>query len=111
MALVERLCQIPSDDPGGEPNARHIALNPFCEAMFSLLGGYHTVTEVKAFYAMTVEDEAEFDTLVGRVTAHADDYHRDRAVHRIRSILTFWEQGDVPSYMSAAEIRAQLNAI
>ena len=105
MALVERLCQVDS-----EPQERHIALNPFCEALFSVLGGYHTVSELKAFYSMTPADEAEFDALVGRVTANPDDYRRDRAVHRIRSILTFWE-AELGPYDEVSEIRAWLNAV
>lgn len=105
MALVERLCQADS-----EPQERHIPLNPFCEALFSVLGGYHTVAEIKAFYNMTAEDEAEFDALVGRVTAYPNDFRRDRAVHRIRSILTFWE-AEIGAYDSVSEIRAWLNAV
>lgn len=107
MALVERLCQIYEDDE----EYLNIALNPFCEAQFSILGGYHTASEVKAFYNMSPEDEAEYDTLFARIAAYPDDYRRDRAVHRIRSILTFWEQGDVPSYMTVEEIRAHFNAV
>lgn len=105
MALVERLCQIDS-----EPQERHIALNSFCEALFSILGSYHTIAEIKSFYSMTSEDEIEFDVLVGRVTAYSDDHSRDRAVHRVRSILTFWEAGIGP-YNSVAEIQTRLNTI
>ena len=112
MALVERLCQIDEDEPGGEPQERHIALNPFCEAMFGILGGYITISQVKAFYSMTAEDEAEFDTMIGRVQAYnANSLQRGYSVHRIRGIMTFWEQGDVPGYTTVAEVRAQLNAI
>lgn len=110
MALIERLMQIDPGEPGGEPYDRHMALNPFCEAIFSILGGYHTIAEVKAFYAMTPADEAEFDTLVTRVTAHPNDHHRDRAVHRIRSILTFME-AEITGYTTVSQIRAWFNAI
>lgn len=105
MALIERLCQVSS-----EPPARHIALNPFCEALFSILGGYHTIAEIKAFYSMTAEDETEFDALVGRVTVYPDTHERDRAVHRIRSILTFWE-AEIPAYDTVTEIRDLLNVV
>jgi len=111
MALVERLCQVEPEDPGGEPYERHIALNPFCEACFSVLGGHHTASEIKAFYNMTPADEVEFDALLGRVTAHPPDHSRLLAVHRIRSILTFWEQGEVPGYTMVSQIRAWFNTI
>lgn len=111
MALIERLCQIDEDDPGGEPQERHIALNSFCEALFSVLGGYHTVTQIKGFFNMTAADIVEMDTLVSRITAHADDHERDRAVHRVRSILTFWELGEVAGYLTVADIRGKFNTI
>ena len=105
MALVERLCQVDPDE------SRNIALNSFCEGLFSVLGGYITNSQVKAFYSMTSEDETEYDTLVGRIVAYDDNWHRDRAVHRVRSVLTFWEQGNVPGYQTVSEIRSQLNAV
>ena len=114
MALVERLCQVDLDEPGGEPSERHIALNPFCEALFSILGGYVTVSQLKAFYNMTPEDEAELDTFVDRILAYSATSNqnlRERAVHRVRGILTFWEQGDIPGYMTVANIRSQLNTV
>jgi len=111
MALIERLCQIEPDEPGGEPYERHIPLNPFCEALYSVLGGYHTNAELKAFWDMTTADETEYDALVTRVTAYPNDHRRNRAVHRVRSILTFWEMESVPGYMTVAQIRAHFNAI
>jgi len=110
MALVERLCQIDVGDPGGEPQERHIALNPFCEALFSILGGYHTVPELKTFYAMTAEDVTEFDALVARVAAYPSLDMRMLAVHRVRSIMTFWE-AEIPVYSTVTAIRNWLNTI
>lgn len=107
MALVERLCQIYEDDE----SYLNIALNPFCEAQMSILGGYITASQVKAFYAMDTEDETEYDTLIARVQAYPQAASRLLAVHRIRTILTFWEQEGLPGYTTVAEIRAQLNAI
>lgn len=107
MALIERLCQIHEE---GEYHL-NIALNPFCEALFSVLGGYHSVDDIKSFYDMTAEDITEMDALVARIIAYPNDYRRDRAVHRVRSILTFWEQGDVPGYQTVAQIRAKMNTI
>lgn len=105
MALVERVCQVEADE------SRNIALNPFCEAVFSVLGGYITIAQTKSFYDMTPEDEAELDTLVAQIQAYPQMAQRILAVHRIRSILTFWEQGDVPGYQTVAEIRSQFNTI
>ena len=121
MALIERLCQVDPDEPSGEPQERHIALNPFCEALFSILGGYYTVTQIKSFYAMTAEDIAEMDALVARITLYpADSVPRMIAVHRVRSILTFWEQsgyrepGDpeyIPGYSTVADIREKFGEV
>lgn len=121
MALIERLCQVDPDEPNGEPNERHIALNPFCEALFSILGSYHTVAQLKSFYAMTAEDEAELDALITRITAHpVTNGERMLAVHRVRSILTFWEQSGgrepghheyIPGYSTVADIREKFGEI
>jgi hypothetical protein len=108
MALIERLCQVEEDE------SRNIALNPFVEGLFSILGGYITVAQMKTFYAMDVDDEAEMDTLIGRITAYSATSatnDRDRAVHRVRAIMTFWEQGDIPTYNTVAGIRSHFNAI
>ncbi len=107
MALVERLCQVYENDQ----SYLNIALSPFCEALFSILGAYITVAQLKSFYAMSAEDEAEADVLVGRITGYPKDVQRDRAVHRVRCILTFWEQADVPGCQTVAEIRARLNEV
>ena len=81
MALIERLCQVNPLEPGGEPQERHIALNPFVGGIFSVLGGYHTLLEFKNFYAMTAEDIVEMDVLIGRITAYpADSVQRMVAV-------------------------------
>ena len=107
MALVERLCQVYEQ----QEEWKNIALNPFCEALFSVLGGYHTVAEVKAFYSMDAEDQAEMDTLVGRITATPQMIDRAIRVHRVRAILTFWEQGDISTYNTVAGIRQHLNNV
>ena len=103
--LTVRLCQEDQDE------ARNIALNPFCEALFSVLGTYHTIAQVKNFYNMTAEDQTQMDSIVSQVMAYPQKVDRTIAVHRIRSILTFWEQGDVPSYMSVDDIDTHLNAL
>ena len=107
MPLIERLCQVDS-----EPQERHIALNPFCEILFRVLDGRHTVQDVKTFYDMTTEDETEFDALVNRVTTRSTLYERMLAVHQIRAILTLWEIHDdyaLPPYDTVQDIRTELN--
>jgi hypothetical protein len=104
-SLTLRLCQVDPDE------ARNIALNPFCEALFSVLHGSHSVTGVKGFYNMTAGDEAAFDVLVGKVTSTLDLTERIVRIHRIRSILTFWEQGDIATYQTPDGIETHLLAI
>ena len=121
MALIERLCQVDPDEPDGESYERHIALNPFVGGIFSVLGGYHTLLEFKNFYTMTAEDIVEVDVLIGRITAYpADSVPRMLAVHRVRSILTFWEQsggldagdpGYISGYSTVADIRERFGEI
>ncbi len=121
MALIERLCQVDPDEPNGEPTERHIAISPFVGGIFSVLGGYHTLLELKNFYAMTAEDIAEMDVLITRITAYAvDSVPRMLAVQRVRSILTFWQQsggrspgdtGYIAGYSTVADIRGHFTTI
>jgi len=104
-SLTIRLCQ---QDPD---HARNIALSPFCEALFSVLHGTHSVAGIKGFYNMTTSDADAFDVLVGKVTSTLDLTERAVRIHRIRSILTFWEQGDVASYQTPDDIETWLLAI
>ena len=106
-SLTLRLCQM-YEYP---EYYRNIALNPFCEALFSVLHGSHSVAGVKGFYAMTAEDAAAFDVMVGKVTSTLDLTERMVRIHRIRSILTFWEQGDISTYNTVNGIRTHLNNI
>lgn len=106
-SLTLRLCQ----EYEGDEYYRNIALNPFCEALFSVLHGTHSVAGVKSFYNMTTEDADAFDVLVSKVTSTLDLAERAVRIHRIRSILTFWEQGDVASYQTPDEIETWLLAI
>lgn len=121
MPLIERLCQVAPDEPNGEPYERHIALSPFVGGIFSVLGGYHTVAQLKNFYAMTAEDIVELDVLIARITAYAaSSVPQMLAVQRVRSILTFWEQsggrspgdtGYIAGYSTVADIRGHFSTI
>ena len=112
MALVERLCQIDPDEPGGEPYERHIATEDFIGGLWDVLGGYHTVTAVKTFYDMTPADEAEMDTLVSQINGVPKLEKTMGRVQRVRSILTKWDRKEdlnVPGYDTVNDIRTQLN--
>jgi hypothetical protein len=107
MALVERLCQTYS----GDEEYLNLAISPFVEACFSVLGSWHTVAEMKAFYQMRPEDEVEFDALIQRINARGTIQNRMLGVERLYAILTFWEWGAVPGYQTVSQIRAWINAI
>lgn len=114
MALVERLCQIDPGEPGGEPYERHIALNDFVEGLYDILGGYHTVIQMKTFYNMTPEDEVEFDEILSQIQSVAQLQRRLGRIHRVRSILTKWERKDdlnLTGYDAVSDIRTHLNNI
>jgi hypothetical protein len=104
-SLTIRLTQTDEDE------TRNIALNPFVEALFSILHGSHSIAGIKGFYNMTPSDEAAFDVLVSQVTSTLDLTERIVRIHRIRSILTFWEQGDIASYQTPDDIETWLLAI
>lgn len=104
-SLTIRLCQTDPDP------ARNIALNPFVESMYSALGGWHTRSNIENFYNMTAADITAFDVLVDKIISTTDLTERVYRIQRIRSILTFWEQGDVPTYQDEDSIETHLLAI
>ena len=104
-SLTIRLCQVDPDED------RNIPLNPFVEALFSLLHGVHSIAGVKGFFNMNASDEAAFDVLVSKVTSTTELVERIVRIHRIRSILTFWEMGNVSTYLTPDDIEAHLTAI
>jgi hypothetical protein len=110
MALIERLCQVDPDEPGGEPKERHIAIHDWIAAQTMVLAGVHTVAQVKTFYAMTAEDEAEYDTIIGLITDHNQIYNRMLAVRHMEAVLHFHERRhDVTTpYNTVAGVRTEL---
>lgn len=91
--LVLRLCQVPPED-GGLPDDQHIALNDFTDALFSIIGGYHTTIQVKTFYNMPANQQAQFDALWGMIDSAPNLTKKLGRVHRFRAILDFWERRD-----------------
>ncbi len=111
--LVLRLCQVDEND-GGLPDDQHIAINDFVEGLFDLLGGYHTLIQMKTFYNMTIPEQAAFDTLVNQISSGANLVDRIGRIHRVRSILTKWERKDdlnLTGYDTPDDIETQLGAI
>lgn len=111
MALTERLCQIAPGQPGGEPTARHIAYDPFFGAMYSLLHGSLTVSQIKSFYDMTADDETELDGWVSAIVVKPTLAEKVLAIDRAVAIICFWQQGDVPGYQDYNDIRTHLGAL
>ena len=83
-SLVLRLCQVDEDD-GGVPQDQHIALSPFCDGLYDLLGGYHTPLQMKTFYDMPAGEQAQFDVLVGLIDSATGITNKLGRVHRFRS--------------------------
>lgn len=124
--LVLRLCQVDEDDgglpgaglhpsePGYDPQTRHIALNDFTDGLFDILGGYHTDIQMKTFYDMPANQQANFDTLWALITGVAQLQKRIGRIHRFRSILTKYESRqdlNAPSYNSPDDVETHLLAL
>ena len=110
--LVLRLCQVDEDD-GGFPSDRHIAIADFIGGLYDILGGYHTVTQMKQFYDMTPTEQAQFDVLVAKLDAPQLAQSIGR-IQRFRSILNKWERKDVlnvPIYDTPDDIELMLSEI
>ena len=75
--LVLRLCQVDEED-GGFPDDQHIALNDFTGGLYDLLGGYHTPIQMKTFYDMPANQQAQFDEMVALINSAPDLIRRPK---------------------------------
>lgn len=111
--LVLRLCQVDEDD-GGFPSDHHIAVRDWAAALTALHGGYHTATQVKTFFDMPANQQAQFDVLWGKIisasTLAAQSGRRERCI----TILNMWERRDdmnLPGYDTPDDIETHMLAI
>lgn len=126
VELVLRLCQVDEDDgglpgagkspgePGYDPSTAHIAIQDFIGGLYDILGGYHTATQMKAFYSMSTEQQDNFDALWGKITSVAQLSLRLGRIMRFKSILNKWERRDVlqlAAYGTPDAIQTQLLAL
>lgn len=100
MALIERLMGEPFEpDP-----ARKIAVHQFAAACYEVAFGPRTVAQIKSYYAMTTEDEADFDALTALVVGA--DAARHRIVFQMEQVLMLAEMR-VPFYDTPAKVRTR----
>jgi len=123
--LVLRLCQVDEADGGmigagklpSEPGyvaaAAHIAYTPFTDGIKDVLGGYHTLLNLKTFYNMPADQQTDMDTLWGKINSAADIATKLGRIHRFESILSKWENDDIVinGYDTPDDIQTQLLAI
>lgn len=111
--LILRLCQV-DEDEGGFPSDQHIAINDFVDGLYDLLGGYHSPLQMKTFYDMPANQQAQFDALVALINSAADLPNKLGRIHRFRAILTKWERRhdlSLTGYDTPDDIETQLLAI
>lgn len=121
--LVLRLCQVDEDDgglpgagkapgePGYDPATAHIAVQPFYGGLISVLGGYHTVAQMKAFFSMDTEQSDNLDVLWAKITSAAEMDNRIGRVMRFKTVLNLWEMGTVSGYDTPDGVQIHLMAL
>ena len=101
MALIERLMGAPFEpDP-----ARRITVHEFAAWCYESAFGPRTVAEIKAYFAMTLEDAAEFDAIIAKITG--TDATRHRLVFQLEQIFILAEMR-APFYDTPALVRSRL---
>lgn len=111
MALVERLMHWganPTEITDAEPESRWLSVHQFYGVMLELARGETTVANVKAFYSMTVEDEADFDTLVSKAP---DSFEGKKALAEFTHGVFIVAEQRVAGYDTPALVRAKINGI
>ena len=97
MALVARLMHEDTDE-------RSIAVHQFVAALKRVNSGKWTPAQIKAFYAMTTADAAEFDFLVGKLAAIADSGDRLDMLAEIEAIFILAESKTVPDHITVSDV-------
>lgn len=100
MALIERLMHDES-----EPTSRWIPVHDFFAAASEVERGGLTSAKVKAFWAMTAPDIADFDAMVAQVTGAAAP--RLATIQKFHAVFMLAE-GRYPEYSTPAEVRTKL---
>lgn len=112
--LVRRLYQdYEEGDPEYYPGI-NIAAGPFGAAMVRILDGTHTTTQIKTFYDMDVDEQAEFDLFVAAVQSEPDLAGRLLKIMSLRSILEIKEVAEdmnASGYNSLQDIRTWFQAL
>ena len=101
MALVERIM----GEPFEPDSTRHIPVHAFTAWCFESAFGPRTVAEIKAYFAMTPEDAAEFDAIIAKITG--------TQASRLQGILQLEEvfllaECRAPAYNTPALVRSRL---
>lgn len=113
MALIERLMGLNSDgSPGGtNPDQPAIATHTFFAACSEIVNDRATIQQVKNYFAMDAAAESEFDALIATGpsgTSALATAQKALYVEGIHAVFLLANEG-VPTYATAAEVRAKLN--
>jgi hypothetical protein len=101
MALVERIMGEPFEpDP-----ARRIPVHEFAAWCYESAFGPRTVAEIKAYFAMTTEDAAEFDAIIAKITG--TDAQRHRLVFQLEQVFILAEVR-APAYNTPVLVRSRI---
>lgn len=111
--LRHRICQ----DYAGDLSNLNIPIHAFVSACKLILHGVYTSAQVSSYFNLSTGEQADWDTIVARVTAYSNTLNsngRDRAIGAIEATLMLYElRQDYPvaGYNTADEVWARLMVI
>jgi len=86
----------------------------FIGGLYSILGGYHTVSQMKTFYDMTPAEQNQLDIFLGKINSATTVAAKLGRILRFKAILNFWEQRNdlnLAGYDTPDDIELQLSEI
>lgn len=108
--LKERICQVYEF----EEAVWNIPIEKFYGACIGILGGYLTTAQVVSYFALSAQEEQDWNDLIARFTAKSNTGNtnpRDRAVLWLKTILSWYEIGGIPTFGTPDEVWNWMMAI
>lgn len=95
--LVDRICQIYD----GDESIWNISINQFKAGLYGILHGAVTEQTVVGYWALSVQEEADWDLLIARIIAYSNTGNtnmRDRSINWAVAILNLYEEQQVDAF-------------
>ena len=105
MALIDKLGGFQDPETGDK-----FSVNAFHASLVELSNGEVTPAQIKSYFGMDAEDQADLDWLIDKYNAQPTAEAKSKFVELMRSLFVLAESG-VPGYTTSGDLVARINRI